>query len=291
MRLYASSLDCFLQKTSQNTEGGAKFLNFKIVVMKNVEPQFENWTEAQVKRRTFISFGVFTAASVTGIVAWRYFKGLPDTDNGLSSTARSVLNVNEKVNNSIFSNQHIAPTYSKSAAAKSPRVNGHIGIDDDIDLAEWELEIINPATNEPTYLGMEAFKDLPKEDIVFEFKCIEGWNEIVHYGGIKLSDFLKKYNLGKKNGTNNWFEYLGLETPDGEYYVGLDIKSALHPQTLLCFEMNGEALSVAHGAPLRLIIPVKYGVKNLKCIGKMFFSDTPPRDYWHENGYVYDAAL
>jgi hypothetical protein len=222
---------------------------------------------------------------------WRYFRALPESNNGLSNATRSVFNFNEKANNAVFSGQHLAPTYPKSMALQSPRMNGNVGIDDEIDLAEWELEIVNPTTNESTYLEMTDFQDLPKEDIVFDFKCIEGWNEIVHYGGVKLSDFLKKYNLGKKNGSNEWFQYVGMETPDGDYYIGLDIKSALHPQTLLCFEMNGEALSVGHGAPLRLIIPVKYGVKNLKCIGKMFFSDTPPRDYWHENGYVYDAAL
>ncbi len=259
--------------------------------MKNIEPKLENWTEAQIKRRTFISFSVFAAASTAGIAAWRYFINLPQTDNGLSGATRSVFSLNENANDSIFNQQNLAPTYSKSMAVKTPRVNGDIGVDEDIDLAEWELEIVNPVTNESTYLDMEAFKDLQKEDIVFDFKCIEGWNEIVHYGGVKLSDFLKKHNLGRKKDSNEWYKYVGLETPDGAYYVGLDIKSAMHSQTLLCFDMNGEALSVEHGAPLRLIIPVKYGVKNLKCIGKMFFSDSPPRDYWHENGYVYDAAL
>ena len=82
-----------------------------------------------------------------------------------------------------------------------------------------------------------------------------------------------------------------METPDGTYYVGLDMKSAMHPQTLLCYEMNDLPLPENHGAPLRLIIPVKYGVKNLKRIGKIFFSDLPPRDYWHDAGYEYDAAL
>ena len=259
--------------------------------MNHQKSNFEDWSEEKIKRRTFISFAVLAAASATGIGAWRYFRSLPETDNGLSSAARNVLNFDEKANNAAFSAQNLAPTYPKSAAVSSPRVNGDVGIDDAIDLAEWELEIVHPTTNESSYLDMADIKTLPKEDIVFDFKCIEGWNEIVHYGGVKLSDFLTKYNLGKKEGSNEWYKYVGLETPDGAYYVGLDIKSALHPQTLLCFEMNGQPLEVGHGAPLRLIIPVKYGVKNLKCIGKMTFSDTPPRDYWHENGYVYDAAL
>jgi DMSO/TMAO reductase YedYZ molybdopterin-dependent catalytic subunit len=82
-----------------------------------------------------------------------------------------------------------------------------------------------------------------------------------------------------------------METPNGEYYVGLDIESALHPQTLLAYEMNDQPLTLEHGAPLRLIIPVKYGIKNLKRIGTITFSDKRPRDYWAEQGYDYYSGL
>jgi DMSO/TMAO reductase YedYZ molybdopterin-dependent catalytic subunit len=170
-------------------------------------------------------------------------------------------------------------------------VNGDVGVDTEIDTDAWKLQVVNPAKNQTFYVDIEDIKALPKEDIVFDFKCIEGWTEVVHYGGTRLSHFLEKYNLGTKGNTADFYKYLGLETPDGAYYVGLDMKSAMHPQTLLCYEMNGGSLPQEHGAPLRLIIPVKYGVKNLKRIGKLFLSDTPPRDYWHELGYVYDAAL
>lgn len=65
----------------------------------------------------------------------------------------------------------------------------------------------------------------------------------------------------------------------------------MHPQTLLAYEMNGQPLTNDHGAPLRLIIPVKYGIKNLKRIGKITFSDSRPKDYWAENGYDYDSGF
>jgi DMSO/TMAO reductase YedYZ molybdopterin-dependent catalytic subunit len=65
---------------------------------------------------------------------------------------------------------------------------------------------------------------------------------------------------------------------------------AMHPQTLLCYEMNGQPLSRYHGAPLRLVTPLKYGIKHLKQIGSISFSDKPPRDYWAENDYDYDEG-
>ena len=98
---------------------------------------------------------------------------------------------------------------------------------------------------------------------------------------------MQHYNLQKETA----LDYVGLSTPDDQYYVGIDTPSALHPQTLLCYEMNGQPLPLRHGAPLRLIIPVKYGVKNLKCVGKMFFSNDRPRDYWFERGYDYYCGL
>ena len=86
-------------------------------------------------------------------------------------------------------------------------------------------------------------------------------------------------------------KYVGLDTPDGQYYVGIEGEVALHPQTLLAYELNGQPLSPEHGAPLRLVTPLKYGIKQLKQIGRMTYTDTQPHDYWHEQGYDYYAGL
>ena len=151
---------------------------------------------------------------------------------------------------------------------------------------------------EPLMLTIDDIKALPKHEMVYEFKCIEGWSQVQHWSGARLSDFLEKYKLGTKSGnapnpdkTDDLFKYVGMETPDKGYYVGIDMESAMHPQTLLAYELNGEPITAPHGAPLRLIIPVKYGVKNLKRIGRIFFSDTRPRDFWTERGYDYYVGL
>jgi DMSO/TMAO reductase YedYZ molybdopterin-dependent catalytic subunit len=81
-----------------------------------------------------------------------------------------------------------------------------------------------------------------------------------------------------------------VETPDGDYFVGLDSDSAMHPQTLLAWEMNGEPLSEEHGAPLRLVIPVKYGIKNIKRIGRIEWLDRCPKDYGADRGYDWYAG-
>ena len=98
---------------------------------------------------------------------------------------------------------------------------------------------------------------------------------------------MKKYNLAPEEA----MKYVGMVTPDGQYYVGVDMPSMLQPQTLLCYEMNGKPLPLDQGYPLRLIIPVKYGIKHLKRIGVMSFSNDKPKDYWAEQGYDYHAGL
>jgi DMSO/TMAO reductase YedYZ molybdopterin-dependent catalytic subunit len=69
------------------------------------------------------------------------------------------------------------------------------------------------------------------------------------------------------------------------YYVSIDLATARHPQTLLATHLNGQSLTVEHGAPLRLLLPVKLGLKNVKAITKLTYVAEEPRDYWAERGY------
>jgi hypothetical protein len=134
-------------------------------------------------------------------------------------------------------------------------------------------------------LTLADVRKLPHVETVTEFKCIEGWSEIVYWGGARLRDFIATFP--PRNGS----EYIGFETPDGQYYVGIERQVALHPQTLLAYELNCQPLTPDHGAPLRLVTPLKYGIKQLKQIGRMTYTETRPRDYWHEQGYDYYAGL
>ena len=69
-----------------------------------------------------------------------------------------------------------------------------------------------------------------------------------------------------------------MQTPLNDYYIGVDMPSALHPQSLLAWEMNGAPLTDPHGAPLRLVMPVKYGIKNIKRIAQhRVHQQTAPR--------------
>lgn len=131
---------------------------------------------------------------------------------------------------------------------------------------------------------------MPKIDLVVEHKCIEGWSTVVQWTGARFSDFARRFQL-LSDSSGKPFPYVSLSTPGGGYYVGMDIASALHPQTLLTYRLNGEDLSPEHGAPLRLSCTVKYGVKAIKRIGAIVLTHQRPADYWAERGYDWYAGL
>ena len=76
----------------------------------------------------------------------------------------------------------------------------------------------------------------------------------------------------------------GAGNPD-PYYVSIDLPTARHAQTLLATHYNGAPLTPPHGAPLRLVAPMKLGLKNIKAITRIVYMREEPRDYWAERGY------
>jgi DMSO/TMAO reductase YedYZ molybdopterin-dependent catalytic subunit len=250
----------------------------------------EPYDRKKVNRRTFISSLTFLAGGTLAYWGWSKLYQAPketaaDATSGARSPLRKVLDANGQVFEKIVSPNHLSRTYPKAMAAKQPRVNGDIGINTKLD-DEWRLNVVKNST-ETLQLTLNDLRKLPKTQFAFEFKCVEGWSQISHWGGVKFSDFVKHYGLTEQAK----MAYVGMHTPNEKYYVGIDTPSAMHPQTLLCYEVSGKPLSENHGAPLRLIIPTKYGIKNLKRIGTLFFSNERPRDYWAELGYDYFSGL
>jgi DMSO/TMAO reductase YedYZ molybdopterin-dependent catalytic subunit len=232
-------------------------------------------------RRAFLTGGVAALGAIGG---YSWLRTRPKEEM-VPWPQRDVLRTNEKLAHAYLSDHHLAPTYPASAIGDI-KPNGDYGLDDDVDVDSWRLRV-QTGTGPALTLTLADIKALPRVTQITQFYCIEGWSTVVQWTGARFSDFTRKYFPA---GTS-LPEYVSMETPDRKYYVGLDAKSAQHPQTLLCYERNGQPLEDEHGAPLRLIIPVKYGVKNIKRIGLIRYTDARPRDYWAEQGYDWFAGL
>jgi DMSO/TMAO reductase YedYZ molybdopterin-dependent catalytic subunit len=196
-----------------------------------------------------------------------------------------VLETNEEIARDYFKPSRLAAQFSRDQA-RMPRANGLIGLEQPAELGNWKVRVEGMETG-AAEVTLEEIRSLPPAEMTTEIKCIEGWSEIVHWRGTRFSDFARRFSPPEETPDS----YVGMETPDGLYYVGLDWASAIHPQTLLCWEMNGQPLEQKHGAPLRLVIPVKYGIKNIKRIGRVVYQSRRPADYWAESGYDWFAGL
>ena len=170
--------------------------------------------------------------------------------------------------------------YRKSLGNKPPRGQEEAGKSD---------STLDPHTP-GLLLTMDDVTRLPRHELVTQFKCIEGWSEIVHWGGVRLNDFIAAYPPAK-NAQGTSPKYVYMETPNGDYYCGFELRECEHPQSLLVTEMAGKPLTDAHGAPLRLHMPIKYGYKQIKCIGLIAYTDEKPDDYWTKLGYDWYAGL
>ncbi len=242
-------------------------------------------SSSRLRNKTLFSFLIFVVLIVLAILSWRWLRHEPK-EFGAIKPIRKVLNYNEDVFNKFFSNNHLAKPFPLSAAVKKVRVNGNVGMSNNFDPSTWKLKVIK-SPGDTLFVTLDEIKTLPKTEIIFDFKCIEGWSQVTHWAGVKFSDFASRYGLNEEVEK----KYAGLITPDKGYYVGIDMPSMLHPQTILCYEMNGKPLPMNQGYPLRLIIPVKYGIKHLKRIGSISFSNERPPDYWYEQGYDYYSGL
>ena len=165
-------------------------------------------------------------------------------------------------------------------------MNGDIGLGDGLRSAAMGLNIQDADGADVRQVTMAQIRELPRVEQTTQLNCIEGWTVIVRWAGARFADFTAKFAPNSRAPTTS-----ACRRRIEAYFVGLDSASALHPQTLLCYEMNGADLTAAHGAPLRLVIPVKYGVKNIKRIGTIAYTNRRPQDYWANEGYDWYAGL
>jgi DMSO/TMAO reductase YedYZ molybdopterin-dependent catalytic subunit len=264
-------------------------------------PEPEELTDVEVRarlrtlsRRGFAGAG---AAAVGALLAGRWVQRWAAQEDGLAWPLRRALQANEAVSRRLFSPAHLAPSFPR-AAVGDLRANGMAGLEDEnFEPGEWRLELEGLAAGS-TSLDLSALQAMPRTEMITEFKCIEGWSTVAQWAGVSLAALARTHPPATRSGRpfdpsqpEDAPPYVSLATPDGEYFVGLETASALHPQTLLAWELNGAPLTSEHGAPLRLVVPVKYGIKCIKRIGTLAWRAERPADYWAARGYDWYAGL
>jgi len=155
-------------------------------------------------------------------------------------------------------------------------------------LADWRLNLSGLASGRTESLSLDELRSrFTRRDMNTRLVCVEGWSHVVAWGGLRFADLLAAYPPapGARWAALRSTVSLNARGAPEPYYVSIDLETARHPQALLATHHAGAPLTVAHGAPLRLVVPMKLGLKNIKAVTDIFYAADEPADYWNERGY------
>lgn|SRR2546423_1997279 len=154
----------------------------------------------------------------------------------------------------------------------------------------WSITIDGAVPKKQKWDIDAIMKFAAPEERIYRHRCVEGWSIVVPWVGFSLSELIKRAEpLGKAKFVQ-FTSILDMTQMPGQrqrildwpYTEGLRMDEAMHPLTLLCFGMYGESLPNQDGAPIRLVVPWKYGFKSAKAIVKISFTDHQPSTTWNE---------
>jgi DMSO/TMAO reductase YedYZ molybdopterin-dependent catalytic subunit len=181
----------------------------------------------------------------------------------------------------LFRRGHLAPTFADTELTPFEKfpINGYDVDDPGVIFENWTLTV-GGLVQKPGEYTLAQVQALPRFRQNTRHVCVEGWDVIGRFGGTRLSDFLRLI------GADTSARFITVYCAD-DYYESLDMATALHPQTLLCYEMYDRPLTREHGAPLRLNIPTKVGYKQAKYLTDLKVTNVLDGKigYWEDQGY------
>jgi DMSO/TMAO reductase YedYZ molybdopterin-dependent catalytic subunit len=155
-------------------------------------------------------------------------------------------------------------------------------------ISGWNLTLEGLASGLSVSLDIRKLMNrFPVHEQITRLVCVEGWSAIAWWAGLRFDDLLRAHppiSRAKWARVESSVNLDASGNPD-LYFVSIDLATARHPQTLFVTHLNGQPLTVEHGAPLRLLVPVKLGLKNVKAVTRITYSAEEPRDYWAQYGY------
>jgi DMSO/TMAO reductase YedYZ molybdopterin-dependent catalytic subunit len=257
-------------------------------VVQVAPPVLRRWT-----RRDLLLFG---AGSVAALAGFGYV--LPqDTLERLGVRRQTdtptkewflnrALRLDDDVAEALYSPDRMVPTYTK--AQITPLINNYNGVTPNPSyIPGWRLTLEGLASGLSVSLDLHnLLTRFQAHEQITRLVCVEGWSAIAGWSGLRFDDLLHAYPPMSQAQWALVESSVNLDS-DGNpdpYYMSLDLPTARHPQTLLATHFNGKPLTVEHGAPVRLLVPVKLGLKNVKAVTRITYTAKQPKDYWAERG-------
>jgi sulfoxide reductase catalytic subunit YedY len=239
-------------------------------------------------RRKFLAgLGVAGAAAASGFGLRRIASGSPEAfaDTKISGLQKSPFSTTEK----ITPMQDV--THYNNYYEFSTEKDGPADLAKNFKTRPWTVTI-DGAVQKKQKLDVDSILKLASpEERIYRHRCVEGWSIVVPWIGFSLSELIK---VAQPTSKAQYVEFTTLYDPaqmpgqrrnvlEWPYVEGLRMDEAMHPLTLLCFGMYGQSLPNQDGAPLRIVVPWKYGFKSAKAIVQVHFTDKQPVNTWNKS--------
>jgi len=245
----------------------------QVVKMRDIQPELR-----RRQRRGFLRQGISLGglALLTGCDL--------STRTGVDAALKSILRLDDRVQAALFSGRRFAQTYPPSAVTRPFRFNAYYaqwqvrGIPD-----SWRLEVAGSVSENAPWT-LPRLRALPQVEQITRHICIEGWSQIGRWSGVPLRAFLQRI------GADLRAPFVSFRCFDG-YSTSIDMASALHPQTILALDFDGQPLTPEWGAPVRLRIPTKLGFKSAKNLQAIEVTHIFPGGFWENQGYDWFSGV
>jgi DMSO/TMAO reductase YedYZ molybdopterin-dependent catalytic subunit len=229
-----------------------------------------------------------------------------DQNADIANVLRSAEQLTMKAQRLLQGRDALAREFEEKDISPNFRVNGTSAPDSEEyaellegKFATWQLKV-DGLVEQPRVFSLADLKRLPARTQITRHDCVEGWSAIGKWTGVPLVSLLRL------TGLKPTARYVVLHCADelektldgsGLYYESIDLIDAVHPQTILAYQMNGQDLSVGHGAPLRLRVERQLGYKQAKYIMRIQVVDSfaglagGNGGYWEDRGYEWYAGI
>jgi sulfoxide reductase catalytic subunit YedY len=235
-----------------------------------------------LRRREFIQ-GSAAAFVGAGLGGWAHDAEAQITRTKLANVKKSPLSTTEPPSEYDYVTSYNNFYEFASGAGDGPKLNSK-----SFKATPWSISVEGLVNKPGNYSYDDFIKPFALEERVYRFRCVEAWSFVIPWVGIPLSEFIKRaepksnaafVELTTLHDVGRFPAQRG-RSLDWPYVEGLRLDEAMHPLTILAVGLYGEVLPAQNGAPIRLVVPWKYGFKNVKSIVKMRFVDKPPLNTW-----------
>ncbi len=193
--------------------------------------------------------------------------------------------LNERFQRALFDPVRLAPELPESDQTPPGLFPAYkIGEVYPVPPAGWTLQV-GGMVSRPASLSAADLQRLPRTHLRVRHHCVEGWSAVAAWDGVRISEIARLVGADPKA------RYVEFRSFEENYYSSWDLESALHPQTILAYGMNGAPLPREYGAPLRLYSAVKLGYKMVKYLSALSFLPARTGGYWEDQGYEWFAGV